>query len=45
MFTPNGIAGAFALYANPGKPLGIIFWNEFVTVRSIFTINTGFGVG
>jgi len=30
MFTPNGIAGAFALYANPGKPLGIIFWNEFV---------------
>jgi len=31
MFTPNGIAGAFALYANPGKPLGLIFWNEFVT--------------
>jgi len=30
MFTPNGIAGAFALYANPGKPLGLIFWNEFV---------------
>jgi len=30
MFTPNGIAGAFALYPNPGKPLGIIFWNEFV---------------
>jgi len=29
-FTPNGIAGAFALYANPGKPLGLIFWNEFV---------------
>lgn len=32
MFTPNGIAGAFALYANPGKPLGLIFWNEFVVV-------------
>jgi len=29
-FTPNGVAGAFALYPNPGKPLGIIFWNEFV---------------
>jgi len=31
MFTPNGIAGAFALYANPTKPLGLVFWNEFVT--------------
>lgn len=31
MFTPNGIAGAFALYANPGRPLSLVFWNEFVT--------------
>jgi len=30
MFTPNGPAGIFALYPNPGKPLGLIFWNEFV---------------
>jgi len=30
MFTPNGPAGIFGLYPNPGKPLGIIFFNEFV---------------
>jgi len=29
-FTPQGPGGIFALYANPGKPLGFIFWNEFV---------------
>jgi len=31
MFTPSGVPGAFALYPNPGKSLGLIFWNEFIT--------------
>jgi glycerol uptake facilitator-like aquaporin len=30
-FTPNGIGGAFALYTTPGRELGIVFWNEFLT--------------
>ncbi|KAI0768698.1 aquaporin-like protein [Trametes elegans] len=31
MFTPNGPAGVFALYAPPGESLGRIFLNEFVS--------------
>ncbi|KAF7354017.1 Aquaporin-like protein [Mycena venus] len=30
-FTPNGPAGIFALYVNPGSSLGQVFVNEFVT--------------
>jgi len=30
-FTPNGPAGAFALYVLPGQSLGRVFLNEFVT--------------
>jgi len=30
-FTPNGLAGIFALYALPGQTMGRIFLNEFVT--------------
>ena len=33
MFTPNGPAGAFALYVSPGSNLGRVFLNEFVAVR------------
>jgi hypothetical protein len=33
-FTPNGPAGIFALYAQPGSNLGQVFLNEFVTVRT-----------
>ena len=34
MFTPNGPAGVFALYAPTGANLGRIFLNEFVCVSS-----------
>ena len=34
MFTPNGPAGAFALYVSPGSNLGRVFLNEFVCVRN-----------
>ncbi|EKM54174.1 uncharacterized protein PHACADRAFT_209991 [Phanerochaete carnosa HHB-10118-sp] len=30
MFTPSGVAGAFALYAPPGSNLGQVLLNEFV---------------
>ncbi|EJF58218.1 aquaporin-like protein, partial [Dichomitus squalens LYAD-421 SS1] len=30
LFTPNGPAGAFALYVSPGSNLGRVFLNEFV---------------
>lgn len=30
LFTPQGPAGAFALYVSPGSNLGFVFWNEFV---------------
>ena len=33
MFTANGPAGIFAIYATPGVSLGRIFLNEFVCVR------------
>ena len=33
MFTPNGPAGVFALYAPTGASLGRIFLNEFICVR------------
>jgi len=32
-FTPQGVAGIFALYAPTGANLGWIFLNEFVNVR------------
>lgn len=32
MFTPQGPAGIFALYAPPGAKLGQVFLNEFVCV-------------
>ena len=32
MFTPNGPAGAFALYVMPGSNLGRVFLNEFTCV-------------
>jgi hypothetical protein len=32
MFTPNGVAGVFALYANPKASLGNVFLTEFVAV-------------
>ena len=32
-FTSLGPAGIFALYANPAAPLGLVFLNEFVSVR------------
>ena len=32
-FTSLGPAGIFALYANPADPLGLVFLNEFVSVR------------
>jgi len=37
-FTPQGVAGAFALYANPGKPLGLIFFNEFAVDVLLATV-------
>jgi hypothetical protein len=33
-FSSLGPAGIFALYANPADPLGLVFLNEFVSVRS-----------
>ena len=33
-FTPQGIAGSFALYAPTGSSLGYIFVNEFVCVST-----------
>lgn len=32
-FTPNGPAGIFGLYVQPGSSLGHVFVNEFVVVR------------
>jgi hypothetical protein len=32
-FSSAGVAGIFALYANPKAPLGEVFLNEFVSVR------------
>jgi hypothetical protein len=32
-FSSVGVAGIFALYANPKAPLGEVFLNEFVSVR------------
>ena len=32
LFTPNGPAGAFAVYVTPGSDLGRVFLNEFVCV-------------
>ena len=32
-FTPQGLAGIFALYAPAGSNLGQVFLNEFVCVR------------
>ena len=32
-FSNVGVAGIFALYANPKVPLGEVFLNEFVSVR------------
>jgi hypothetical protein len=32
-FSSTGVAGIFALYANPKAPLGEVFLNEFVSVR------------
>jgi hypothetical protein len=32
-FSSAGVAGIFALYANPTAPLGEVFLNEFVSVR------------
>jgi hypothetical protein len=32
-FSSAGVAGIFAIYANPTAPLGEVFLNEFVSVR------------
>jgi hypothetical protein len=32
-FSSAGVAGIFALFANPKAPLGEVFLNEFVSVR------------
>ena len=39
MFTANGPAGIFAIYATPGVSLGRIFLNEFVCVCPFFSRN------
>ena len=36
-FTPQGIAGCFALYAPVGSSLGYVFFNEFVCVSAAST--------